>query len=67
VTPRFEPRLLPPVGKAPALWGAWDHKHNDWALDPGPGRAPQRFTSEAAVLTWAAIQGQVVDSLSPIR
>ena len=64
---RFEPRLLPPVGEAPALWGAWDYKHEDWARDPGPGRAPQRFASEAAVLAWATIQERTVDGLSLAR
>jgi hypothetical protein len=53
---RYEVRRLPPVGAAPALWGAWDRKHDDWVPVPGPDRGPERFTSEERVLTWAAQQ-----------
>lgn len=53
--PRFEPRLMDPVGQAPAMWGAWDHRYGDWSREPGLDRA-RVFTSESYVLQWAARQ-----------
>ncbi len=50
---RYEPRQLPPVGAAPALWGAWNLTQEDWVRTPGPDRRPEWFTSEDRVHTWA--------------
>ncbi|GAA1081116.1 hypothetical protein F4556_006639 [Kitasatospora gansuensis] len=53
---RYEARLLPPVGAAEPLWGAWDLKNKDWVRVPSPDRRPEWFTTEARVSTWAAQQ-----------
>lgn len=57
---RYEARRLPPVGAAPALWGAWDKERADWVRRLGTGaRAgePELFTSDDRANAWAAQQG----------
>ncbi|KQV17345.1 MULTISPECIES: hypothetical protein [unclassified Kitasatospora] len=49
---RYEARQLPPVGKAPALWGAWDRERSDWLRVPGPDRRIERFTSLERAILW---------------
>lgn len=49
---RFEPRPHP-TSTVPGILAAWDHKHNDWVREPGRGREPQVFVSEAQIQWWA--------------
>lgn len=57
---RYEARRLPPVGEAPALWGAWDKERADWVRTPGPDRREEWFTTWQRVELWIAQQEAAV-------
>lgn len=62
---RYEARLLPPVGEAPALWGAWDLERGDWLRQPGPSRREEWFTSAEQVRFWMEKWAESSQSYAP--